>query len=121
DLSWRDVRDILRLSARKVDPDYPRRMALRGTVPYGAMMDLETNEPDPLGEIGGPDDIRDGSMRLPMNLGWHRNAVGIDYSDWYGFGVPDAEKAVALARAWREDPSRSRKLDVRRPDFKAVA
>ncbi len=121
ELSWRDVRDILRLSARKVDPDYLLHVPLYGIAPYGGMMDLTENEPDPAAPPGGPDDIVDGATRIPMNLGWQKNAAGLEHSDWYGFGVPDAEKAVELARAYRDDPSRSRRVDVRKPNFAKVA
>ncbi len=121
DLSWRDVRDILRLSARKVDADYPARVPLRSTQPYGTMLDLSTTKPVADNEQGGPDRLVDGATRAPINLGWQRNGAGLDYSDWYGFGVPDVQKAVALAQDYGRNPQRSRQIDVNIPPFEEFA
>src|SRR5690606_6350681 len=97
DLSWRDVRDILLASARKVDADYIHRVPVNGDSgkTFGSLMDLATNQPTD--QPGGPDDIRDGASAAPMELGWRKNGAGYEYSNWYGFGVPDTEKAVSIA------------------------
>src|SRR5690606_21518849 len=109
----------LRLSARKIDADYIHNMPETGDKPYGALFDLATNLPT--SQLGSAADIRDGATAFPMNLGWQTNAAGHEYSDWYGFGVPDAEKAVALALEFKNNPSLSRTEDVIRPDFRPVA
>jgi hypothetical protein len=120
DLTWRDVRDILRLSARKVDEGYERLVRRADSFPSATMMDLRTNQL--LGDVmGGASAIFDGATSFPLELGWQKNAAGNDYSNWYGFGVPDAEKAVALALAYRENPALSRTEDVQIPDFRPVA
>jgi len=119
ELGWRDVRDILRLSARKVDADYPRRIPHGGDRAYGAPMNLKDNTLS--ATIGGAGDIADGSTVAPMTLGWQVNGAGLEHSDWYGFGVPDAEKAVALARDYARDPARGRRADVTIPAFAGVA
>ncbi len=118
DLSWRDVRDILRLSARRVDPDYIHTSP-DGDIPYGAQMDLTDNSLDTV--VGDAADIENGSVRIPIDLGWQRNAAGHWYSNWYGFGVPDAEKAVALAGDYRRDPTLGRATDVRVMGFQTIA
>lgn len=119
ELTWRDVRDILRMSARKVDADYIHHIPRKGDKPYGALEDLATNQPT--SQLGSAADIRDGSTAFPMDLGWQKNAAGYEYSNWYGFGVPDTEKAVELARQYKNDPSLSRAQDVQIPNFSEVA
>ncbi len=119
-LTWRDVRDILRLSARKVDTGYVGNVPLRGDHPYGALYDLNTNLPV-VGQMGSAADIHDGATSVPMELGWQKNAVGYEYSNWYGFGVPDTERAIALAQEYAKNPALSRGGDVKIPDFTPVA
>lgn len=123
DLTWRDARDILRLSARAVDQGYERRTRSdsRGdfSQPYGALFDLKTNTFTTA--TGGKSDIVAGSTRVPMELGWTRNAAGLLHSNWYGFGVPDAAKAVALARLYGKEPSRSKPAAQALPRFSTVA
>ncbi len=118
ELSWRDVRDILRLSARQVDPDYIHSSP-GGGIPYGARMDLTTNELSTT--IGGAADIVAGSTVVPIDLGWQENAAGNVHSNWYGFGVPDAEKAVALALDYARDPSLGRDTDIKMSGFDEIA
>jgi subtilisin family serine protease len=119
DLTWRDARDILRLSARKVDPDYVRNIPHQGDRPFGALYDLDTHERSE--QIGTAADIYDGATRVPIELGWQKNAAGYDYSNWYGFGVPDTERVVALAQEYARQPAMSRGDDVKIPDFAPVA
>ncbi|HWK60342.1 MAG TPA: S8 family serine peptidase [Eoetvoesiella sp.] len=118
-LTWRDVRDILRISSRKVDADYLQHIPRKGDKPYGSLEDLATNQPT--GQMGSAADIHDGAVAFPMDLGWQKNAAGYEYSNWYGFGVPDTEKAVELARQYKSNPSLSRAKDVQIPDFSEVA
>lgn len=118
-LTWRDMRDILRLSARKVDADYLNSRPPLGDKRYGSLYDLTSNQP--IDQAGSARDIHHGATAYPMNLGWQTNAAGHEYSDWYGFGVPDAEKVVALALEYKKNPSLSRGDDVLIPDFRPVA
>ncbi|WP_269497611.1 S8 family serine peptidase [Castellaniella sp. S9] len=118
DLSWRDVRDILRLSARKVDIGYPDRSPALGEPAYGALFDLTDHS---FAAPGAADDIVAGATAVPLNLGWQTNGAGLEYSDWYGFGVPDTQRAVALAQEYARDPALGRGHDVRFEPFKEVA
>ncbi|WP_442595045.1 S8 family serine peptidase [Parapusillimonas sp. JC17] len=120
DLGWRDVRDILRMSARKVDADYVQGSPhAQGLIPYGARMDLVTNQL--LEEMGGKDDIRSGSKVFPIDLGWQKNGAGHEYSNWYGFGVPDTARAIALAQEYKRVPQLTRLDDVKIPDFQDIS
>ncbi|MCB5362381.1 S8 family serine peptidase [Pusillimonas sp. CC-YST705] len=120
DLGWRDVRDILRISARKVDAGYEQESPhWQGLIPYGARMDLVTNEL--LEELGGKDDIRPGSKVFPIDLGWQKNGAGYEHSNWYGFGLPDAARAVELAQEYKRDPALSRLDDVKIPEFQDIS
>ena len=118
ELTWRDVRDILRLSARKVDANYAQ-LSPDGAIPYGARTDLRTNTLLPM--MGQAGDIRDGATAVPIDLGWQKNAAGSEHSNWYGFGVPDTAKAVALAKEYKKHPERSKKSDVKFAEFKTIA
>lgn len=120
DLGWRDVRDILRISARKVDAGYEQGSPHRqGVIPYGARMDLVTNQL--LEELGGKDDIQPGSKVFPIDLGWQKNGAGYEHSNWYGFGLPDTARAVELAREYKRDPALSRLDDVKIPEFQNIS
>lgn len=118
DLTWRDVRDILRLSARKVDANYAQ-LSPGKSIPYGARTDLRSNTLLP--EVGQASDIREGATLVPIDLGWQKNAAGSEYSNWYGFGVPDAAKAVELAREYKKYPERHKTADVKMPAFEKIA
>ena len=68
-LTWRDVKHILAVTARKIDPDRAEvRAAFNGT-PYVAQH------------------------------AWQTNGAGHDYHNWYGFGAVDIDAAVALAQS----------------------
>ncbi len=120
-LTWRDVRDILRLSARAVDMGYEKRarnLTPNSTLPYNARFDLTANRL--VNETGDKNDIAPGSTKVPVELGWVRNGAGLTYSNWYGFGVPDAAKAVELAQLYKQEPSRSRPAAQTIPAFSSV-
>lgn len=68
-LTWRDVKHILAVTARMIDPGRAEvRAAFNGT-PYVAQH------------------------------AWQTNAAGYDFHNWYGFGAVDIDAAVALARS----------------------
>ena len=110
DLSWRDVRDILKLSARAVDQGYEKRARNKqGTsvkLPSNTLFDLKTNSFT--NQQGDKSSIVAGASLVPVELGWITNAAGNQHSNWYGFGVPDAAKAVELAKLYKKEPQRSR-------------
>ena len=122
DLTWRDVRDILRLSARALDQGYEQRKRSDITAtlptPYNALFDLKTNTL--LTQSGGAEQIKVGSTQAPLELGWTTNAAGLKHSNWYGFGVPDAAKAVELAKLYKKEPARSKPAAQAEPDFTTV-
>lgn len=68
DLTWRDIRHILMRTARRVDAAQ-------------APVVLDLNGHDYIAEPG-----------------WVRNAAGLWFSNWYGFGLVDAVAAVNAAR-----------------------
>ncbi|MYF71661.1 MAG: S8 family serine peptidase, partial [Proteobacteria bacterium] len=68
-LTWRDVKHILAVTARRIDPGRAEvRAAFNGT-PY------------------------------VVRHAWQTNAAGHDYHNWYGFGAVDIDAAVALAQS----------------------
>lgn len=93
DLTWRDVREILRQSARVIDSDYVER------IEGDQLVDLTTGEL--LDETGTKDDIQDGMTQVPLEFGWQTNGAGAKYSNWYGFGLVDASAAVKLAKTYK--------------------
>lgn len=116
DLSWRDVRDILKLSARAVDQGYEKRT--RNAAQPNALFDLKTNSFT--SRSGNKSNIIAGASQVPVELGWVTNAAGNQHSNWYGFGVPDAAKAVELAKLYKKEPQRSRSATQVIPAFKVV-
>ncbi len=122
DLTWRDVRDILRLSARTVDQGYEKRrrreLFVTNQYPYNALFDLTTNEMTSV--QGDGSSIFDGASRVPVELGWQTNAAGNKYSNWYGFGVPDAEVAVAWAQRYKKEKGLSKPAQQTIPNFAKV-
>ncbi|AOZ02251.1 peptidase S8 [Cupriavidus sp. USMAHM13] len=89
-LSWRDVREILRATARPIDPGYGSRDNRNQRV------NLRDSS-----FTGSTDaSLVDGSRSARVDLGWQKNAAGYRYSNWYGFGLVDAGAAVKAARAY---------------------
>lgn len=123
ELTWRDVRDILRLSARVVDAAYDKRSRSdnrgNGQPPYNTLLDLKTNTFTTTAGAAGH--IVAGATQIPLELGWTKNAAGNLHSNWYGFGVPDAAKAVELALLYKKEPSRSKPAVQAMPAFRTVA
>ena len=121
-LTWRDVRDILRLSARQVDANYAQRTRndreFKRAQPYNALFDLQTNRF--IDQPGGAQHIVPGATQVPVELGWVRNGAGLRYSNWYGWGLPDAAKAVELAQLYKKEPARSRPATQIVPAFSRV-
>jgi subtilisin family serine protease len=105
-LTWRDVRDILRQSARQIDPNYKtgRDKAFDLSVdPNDEGAVILTSDTGVASSLTTP-----GATKVPLELGWVKNAAGIWYSSWYGFGLPDADKAVKLAKEYAAKPSLSK-------------
>jgi subtilisin-like proprotein convertase family protein len=70
DLTWRDVKHILAMTARRVDPAIPAVVATLSDGPYTA------------------------------ELPWTRSAAGRWFHNWYGFGAVDVDAAVSYARTY---------------------
>ena len=80
ELTWRDVRHILIKTARKIDPT-------RSALYY---RDIATkNIPD----------LNDATVEL----GWTTNKVGLEFHNWYGFGLVDASNAIKMAKSYSTD------------------
>ena len=70
DLTWRDVKHILAVTARTIDPGRSEVRAAFNGAPYVAQH------------------------------AWRTNAAGHDFHNWYGFGAVDVDAAVALASSY---------------------
>ena len=80
ELTWRDVRHILIKTARKIDPT-------RDALYY---RDITTqNIPN----------LKDATVEL----GWTTNKAGLEFHNWYGFGLVDARNAIKMARGYNTD------------------
>ncbi|WP_415871500.1 S8 family serine peptidase [Burkholderia ubonensis] len=88
-LTWRDVREILRATARKIDADYGSRNG------RNVRIDLATGA----ATAGTSSTLTDGSTTARLDYGWQVNGAGYSYSTWYGFGLVDASAAVKMAKA----------------------
>ena len=73
-LTWRDVRYILVHSARKIDEDRE-------------VVKTSTKEDRVIGDA-------------TAELGWTKNAAGLEFHNWYGFGLVDASRAVRMAKGY---------------------
>lgn len=73
DLTWRDVKHILAVSARRIDPDRAQVRAAFNGQPYIA------------------------------RHAWQTNAAGYPFHNWYGFGAVDLDAAVARAMSHAPD------------------
>lgn len=40
-----------------------------------------------------------------IDMGWHKNAKGVLFSRWYGYGLVDAQAAVSMARIYQPLPA----------------
>ena len=90
-LGWRDVRDILRKTARLINVDY-------GNQGYRNHQVNLTLNPTILNQTSK--ELVDGQTSARMDYGWQKNQAGIYYSNWYGFGLADARAAVEMARSY---------------------
>ena len=80
ELTWRDVRHILIKTSRKIDPT-------RDALYY---RDIATkNIPN----------LKDATVEL----GWTTNKAGLEFHNWYGFGLVDASNAIKMARGYSAD------------------
>ena len=92
-LGWRDIRDILRRTARIIDPDY-------GSQGYRDRQVTLTLSPSLTDQTSS--DLVDGASAARLDYGWQTNAAGNKYSTWYGFGLVDAKAAVAMAKSYTD-------------------
>ena len=90
-LGWRDIRDILRRTARQINPDYGNQNYRNHQVNLTLNPTLSNNTSTVLS---------DGATAARIDYGWQTNQAGNKYSTWYGFGLVDAKAAVTMARAY---------------------
>ena len=109
-LGWRDIRDILRRTARIIDPDY-------GSQGYRDRQVTLTLSPSLTDQTSS--DLVDGASAARLDYGWQTNAAGNKYSTWYGFGLVDAKAAVAMAKSYTD--YKSTKLIVPQWTTNAIA
>ena len=86
-LSWRDVKHILAMSSRKINPDsdiYPMGLN-HPSSSYSSCRDLSL-------------------VGHQYEQGWVTNAAGNSFNNYYGFGLVDAHKAVKMAKDFSLDP-----------------
>ena len=106
DLTWRDVREILRKSSRVIDQNYSTR------IKANRLVDLTTGKF--LTDSSNKDAIKDGATQVPLEFGWQTNGAGIQHSNWYGFGLVDAAAAVKLAKTYKAGTFKS---ELKLPSF----
>jgi len=101
-LGWRDVREILAATSRKLDSNYPTRVSSNKLFNLVAREFTATDATTQNGLV-------DGSTMALLDYGWQntggqalRSAGGrtLEYSTWYGFGLADAKAAVEAAKAY---------------------
>ena len=102
-LGWRDVREILATTSRKMDGTYPTRVG------SGKLFDL-VNRQFTADDATAANSLVNGATTALLDYGWQTtggtslsNATGrvsFEYSNWYGFGLADAQKAVEAAKAY---------------------
>jgi hypothetical protein len=83
-LTWRDIKYILAKTARVIDNDFPF--------------------PDVRNELTHPDSFFTYTAPYVYDYKWMTNAAGVSFSNWYGFGLVDAEAAVTAASNWVPAP-----------------
>jgi subtilisin-like proprotein convertase family protein len=79
-LTWREVKYILATTARKIDFVDPDPLTVYGTLSH-------------------PDGVTDYTPYV-YDYKWVQNDAGHWFSNWYGFGLVDAEAAVTAAKSW---------------------
>lgn len=109
-LTWRDVRDILRSTARQIDTKYDEDANRNKPVDLAATLGTYTadRKVDPAAPDGylltltteSTSTISEGDTSARREFGWQTNAAGFKYSNWYGFGLVDAAEAVAKAKTY---------------------
>ena len=96
DLGWRDVREILALSARQIGSDIPISRTSPGTL-NGAEQYVWT-----------------------INGATNWNGGGMHFSNDYGFGMVDARAAVRLAETWQSQQTSLNEAHIQNNVFGSV-
>jgi subtilisin family serine protease len=91
-LGWRDIRDILRRTARQIDLNYGSRDFRNHQVNLTLNPTLSDSTSTAL---------FNGATAARIDYGWQTNGAGNKYSNWYGFGLADANAAVNMAKTYR--------------------
>jgi len=113
-LGWRDIREILRLSSRKIDLSYGSRSSRDHQVQLDAQPSNTSITPTLTDSTSTA--LIDGSKSARIDYGWVKNAAGNSYSNWYGWGLVDAAAAVELAKTY----SSFKPVALEMPNFNKV-
>lgn len=97
-LGWRDLREILRLTSRKIDSDYGSQSGRDNQVRLDSLPSTTSITPTLNGSTSKS--LVDGSTAARIDYGWVTNAAGYSYSNWYGWGLIDAKAAVDMAKGY---------------------
>lgn len=90
-LGWRDIRDILRRTARPINPEYGNQANRNHQVNLILNPTLSDDTSTALS---------DNATAARIDYGWQTNKAGNKYSTWYGFGLINAKAAVDMAKAY---------------------
>lgn len=97
-LGWRDIREILRVTSKKIDPEYGSRSGRDNQVRLDTTPGATSISPTLNGSTNPA--LVDGSSAARIDYGWVKNAAGYQYSNWYGWGLINAKAAVDMAKSY---------------------
>ena len=97
-LGWRDIREILQVTSKKIDPEYVSRSGRDNQVRLDTVPGATSISPILNGNTNPA--LVDGNNTARIDYGWVKNAAGFKYSNWYGWGLINAKAAVDMAKSY---------------------